>query len=490
MPRRRKKKIYEEVEILETAAEGKSLAKIEEQVLFVPQTVPGDVVDVQVTKKRRRYMEGRVIKFHKYSDKRIEPFCEHFGVCGGCKWQFLSYEDQLENKARWVKDSLERLAKLENPNIKPILGAPETQFYRNKLEFTFSNSEWLTQEQIESDKEFENRNALGFHIPGRFDKILDIKKCWLQADPSNEIRLWVKEYALKHNLEFFDLREQTGFLRNLIIRTSSTGEIMVIFSLAKEDKEVRENMLNAFVKAFPNITSVMYVINEKKNDTIGDLDIVAYKGPDHIFESMKAFEKSDPSTPLGMTNQKSEIGHLKFKIGPKSFYQTNSAQAENLYRLAVELADIKKDEVVYDLYTGTGTIANYVADQAKKVIGVEYVEAAIEDAKVNSKLNNIDNTVFLAGDMKDVFTEELQAKEGKADVVITDPPRAGMHKDVVEQLLKSGAERIVYISCNPATQARDIELMKSYYDMVVAQPVDMFPHTHHVENVVLLRSKS
>lgn len=509
MPRRRKQKIFEAVEILETAAEGKSMAKIDEKVLFVPQTVPGDVVDVQLTRKRRRFMEGRVIKFHKYSDKRIEPFCEHFGVCGGCKWQFLSYEDQLENKQRWVKDSLERLAKLEGVDIKPILGGPETRFYRNKLEFTFSNSEWLTQEQIDSDEKFENRNALGFHIPGRFDKILDIKKCWLQADPSNPIRNWVKDYALKNELAFFDLREQTGFLRNLIIRTSSTGEVMVIFSLAKEDKQAREAMLNAFVEAFPEVTSVMYVINEKRNDTIGDLEIISFKGPDHIFESMNAFEKSEIrnlKSEIGLTAENDGLGHrpsasskanskkegnetLKFKIGPKSFYQTNSAQAENLYRLAVELAEIKKDEVVYDLYTGTGTIANYVADQAKKVVGVEYVEAAIEDAKVNSEINGIDNTVFLAGDMKDVFGAELIAKEGKPDVVITDPPRAGMHKDVVEQLLKSGAERIVYISCNPATQARDLELMKSHYEVMLAQPVDMFPHTHHVENVVLLRKK-
>jgi len=523
MGRRRKQKTYEEVEILETAAEGKSMAKVDEKVLFVPQTVPGDIVDVQITRKRRRFMEGRVTKFHKYSEKRVEPFCEHFGVCGGCKWQFLSYEDQLENKQRWVKDSLERLGKLEGFELRPIHPAPEQRFYRNKLEFTFSNSAWLTQEEIESDEVFENRNALGFHIPGRFDKILDINKCWLQEDPSNAIRLWVKEYALKHDLAFFDLREQTGFLRNLIIRSSSIGEVMVIFSLAKEDKNAREDMLNAFAVQFPEVTSLMYVINEKKNDTIGDLEVVAFKGPDHIFESMKAFEKSDPSTPLGVTNQKSEMGltdendglpakggtsghrpsassevnqknegniALKFKIGPKSFYQTNSRQAENLYRLAVELADIKKDELVYDLYTGTGTIANYIAGLAKKVVGIEYVEEAIGDAKVNSDLNQIDNTVFFAGDMKDVFGEELLEKEGKPDVVITDPPRAGMHKDVVEQLLKSEAERIVYISCNPATQARDLELMKSHYEVTIAQPVDMFPQTHHVENVVLLRRKS
>jgi 23S rRNA (uracil1939-C5)-methyltransferase len=519
MSRRRKKKIYEEVEILETAAEGKSLARVDEKVLFVPHTVPGDIVDVQLTRKRRRFMEGRVIKFHKYSDQRVEPFCEHFGVCGGCKWQFLSYEDQLANKQKWVKDSLERLGKLKDVEIKAILGAPETQFYRNKLEFTFSNSEWLTQEQVESDEEFENRNALGFHIPGRFDKILDIKKCWLQADPSNPIRNWVKDYALKNELAFFDLREQTGFLRNLIIRTSSTGEVMVIFSLAKEDKAAREAMLNAFVEAFPEVTSVMYVINEKKNDTIGDLDIEVFAGRDHIFESMQRFKQSASSISSesevrgpensgqkehsekeklkGQTrtsNSNDEDSpfdiNLKFKIGPKSFYQTNSEQAENLYRLAVELADIKKDEIVYDLYTGTGTIANYVADQAKKVVGVEYVEAAIEDAKVNSEINGIDNTVFLAGDMKDVFGEELITKEGKPDVVITDPPRAGMHKDVVDQLLKSEAKRIVYISCNPATQARDLELMKSHYEVKLAQPVDMFPHTHHVENVVLLLRKA
>ncbi|MEQ8909437.1 MAG: 23S rRNA (uracil(1939)-C(5))-methyltransferase RlmD [Vicingaceae bacterium] len=472
--KRRKKPFYEEVEVLEMAAEGKSIAKVNDQILFIPQTVPGDVVDVQVTKKRRRYMEGMVTKVHKYSDVRVEPFCEHFGVCGGCKWQFISYDDQLRNKQRTVVDALERIAKVELPEINAILPSQKTTFYRNKLEFTFSNKEWLTKEQIDSEKEFESRNALGFHVPGRFDKVLDIKKCWLQADPSNTIRNWVKDYALENNLAFFDLRDQHGFLRNLIIRTSSTGEIMVIFSFFKEDEQVRIALLKAFQKNFPAITSIMYVINEKKNDTIADQDILCFHGREYILESMPEFGSKKK---------------LKFKIGPKSFYQTNSAQAHRLYQVAGEMANLQKDETVYDLYTGTGTIANFVASQAKKVVGVEYVPEAIEDAKFNSEMNEIKNCSFFAGDMKDVFTEDFIATHGKADVVITDPPRAGMHQDVVDQLLKLEAERIVYVSCNPATQARDLQLLDEKYSVEKVQPVDMFPQTHHVENVVLLKLK-
>jgi len=471
---RNRKPLFTEVEVLDTAAEGKSLAKVDDKILFIPQTVPGDIVDVQVTKKRKSYMEGRVTKFHKYSEKRVEPFCDHFGVCGGCKWQFLSYEDQLANKHRTVKDALERIAKVDLPEITAILPSAETTFYRNKLEFTFSNKEWLTQEQIDSGENFENRNALGFHVPGRFDKVLNVEKCWLQADPSNAIRLWVKDYALTNNITFFDLREQHGFLRNLTIRTTSTGEVMVIFSLHYEDQELRENLLNHFKKAFPEITSIMHVINEKRNDTIGDLEIQCFHGEDHIFEEMTAY---------GIEQK------LKFKIGPKSFYQTNSAQAYELYKVAAEYANIQKEEVVYDLYTGTGTIANFVANQAKKVVGVEYVPEAIEDAKVNSSINQIDNTAFYAGDMKDIFNEAFINENGQPDVIITDPPRAGMHQDVIDQLLKLEANRIVYVSCNPATQARDVQLLDEKYKVEKVQPVDMFPHTHHVENVVLLKLK-
>lgn len=471
---RNRKPLFTEVEILDTAAEGKSLARVNEKVLFVPQTVPGDIVDVQVTKKRKSYMEGRVVKFHKYSEQRVDPFCKHFGVCGGCKWQFISYEDQLANKQRTVNDALQRIAKVELPEIAPILPSSQTTFYRNKLEFTFSNKEWLTQEQVESGESFENRNALGFHVPGRFDKVLNVEKCWLQEDPSNAIRTWVNNYALTNNLAFFDLREQVGFLRNLIIRTSSNGEIMVIFSLHKELKEERIKLLEDFKEQFPSVTSIIYVINEKRNDTIGDLEINCFHGRDHIFEEMTAY---------GIDKV------LQFKIGPKSFYQTNSAQAYELYKVTAAFADIQANDVVYDLYTGTGTIANFVAHGAKKVVGIEYVPEAIEDAKVNASINEIENTAFYAGDMKDIFNEDFIQANGKPDVIITDPPRAGMHQDVIDQLLKLQADRVVYVSCNPATQARDLQLLDDKYKVEKVQPVDMFPHTHHVENVVLLRLK-
>lgn len=472
--KRNRKPLFTEVTILDTAAEGKSLAKIDEKVLFVPQTVPGDIVDVQVTKKRKNYMEGRVTKFHHYSKQRVEAFCEHFGVCGGCKWQFISYQDQLANKQRTVEDSLQRIAKVDLPPISPILASAKTTFYRNKLEFTFSNKEWLTQEQVESGENFDNRNALGFHVPGRFDKVLNINKCWLQDDPSNAIRDWVRAYALNNDLAFFDLREQEGYLRNLTIRTATTGEVMVIFSLYKEEKETRVKMLAAFQEAFPQVTAILYVINEKRNDTIGDLDIQCFHGRDHIFENMQAFNSEKV---------------LQFKIGPKSFYQTNSAQAVELYRITAEFANIQSHETVYDLYTGTGTIANFVAQQAKKVVGVEYVPDAIKDAKINSDINDISNTVFYAGDMKDVFTSQFISENGKPDVIITDPPRAGMHQDVIDVMLDLEAERIVYVSCNPATQARDLQLLDVKYKVQKVQPVDMFPHTHHVENVVLLQLK-
>ena len=471
---RNRKPLLENVTILDMAAEGKSLAKVDDKVVFVPQTVPGDVVDIQVTKKRKSYMEGRVTKFHSYSDKRVDAFCKHFGVCGGCKWQFISYDDQLANKQRNVTDALTRIAKVELPPVMPILPSKETTFYRNKLEFTFSNKEWLTQEQVESGENFENRNALGFHVPGRFDKVLNVEKCWLQGEPSNSIRDWVREYALSNDLTFFDLREQVGFLRNLTIRTSSNGEVMVIFALHEAQEEIRTVMLTEFEKAFPQVTSILYVINEKRNDTIGDLEIECFSGKNHIFEEMKAFGNDQV---------------LKFKIGPKSFYQTNSAQAEELYRITAEFANIQANETVYDLYTGTGTIANFVASKAKKVVGVEYVEDAIRDAKLNSEFNKIENADFFAGDMKDVFTKEFVATNGQPDVIITDPPRAGMHTDVIDVMLNLEAQRIVYVSCNPATQARDLQLLDVKYKVTKVQPVDMFPHTHHVENVVLLELK-
>ncbi len=474
MGRKNRKPKFEEVEILDAAAEGKSIAKIDEKVIFIAGTVPGDIVDVQVFRKRKKFMEGRVTKFHKYSEKRVEPFCEHFGVCGGCKWQFISYQDQLENKHRTVVDCLTRMAKVELPEIEPIFPSSETTFYRNKMEYTFSNKEWLTLEQINSSEEFGERNALGFHVPGMFDKVLNIKKCWLQGDPSNAIRNWIHDYCIENKLPFFDLREQVGLMRNIIIRTSSNGEIMVIFVFAKEDEEARIAILEAFQKQFPQVTSIMYVINEKRNDTIGDQKIIPFNDRDHIFEEMKSFNGEKV---------------LKFKIGPKSFYQTNSKQAEELYRIAAEFAQIKSSELVYDLYTGTGTIANYVASEAKHIVGVEYVEDAIVDAKLNAEINGIENTSFYAGDMKDVLNDSFVAENGKPDVIITDPPRAGMHEDVIDMLLKLEADRIVYVSCNPGTQARDIHFLDAKYKVERVQPVDLFPQTHHVENVVLLKRK-
>ncbi|PCH94587.1 MAG: 23S rRNA (uracil(1939)-C(5))-methyltransferase RlmD [Bacteroidetes bacterium] len=430
--------------------------------------MPGDIVDVQVTKKRKSYMEGRVTKFHKYSEKRVEPFCDHFGVCGGCKWQFISYEDQLSNKQRTVEDSLKRIAKVELPEIEAILPSSETTFYRNKLEFTFSNKEWLTQEQIESDESFDNRNALGFHVPGRFDKVLHIEKCHLQRDPSNAIRLATKAYVEENKLAFFDLRKQKGLLRNMIIRTTSTGEIMVVISFFTDYKTGIFGLLDHLKEKFEEITSLMYVINHKKNDTITDLEVKSHIGPDHITE---------------------KIGDLQFKIGPKTFFQTNTEQAENLFKTVLNFAKFKGDELVYDLYTGSGSIANHIASKVKEVVGLEYVPESIEDAKTNSKLNKIKNTSYFAGDIKDLLTEEFVKKHGKPDVIITDPPRPGMHKDVVARILEIAPAKIVYVSCNSATQARDLELLSDKYKVDKSQAVDMFPHTTHIENVVLLLIK-
>ncbi len=465
---RKSKPLLTKVEITDVAAEGKAICRVEDRVVFVQHAVPGDIVDVQVTKKRKSYYEGFPIHYHKYSDIRQKPLCEHFGTCGGCKWQALPYDHQLKYKEREVINNLKRIGKVELPSHEPIMGSKETEFYRNKLEFTFSNKRWLTEDELNVDQDQNDKNALGFHIPGMFDKIVDVKKCYLQKDPSNAIRLEIKRYALEHGLTFFDLRRQEGFLRTLIIRTTSTGEVMIILSLFHEDEQAREALLNHLAEKFPEITSLMYVINSKKNDTITDQDIILFRGKDHIEEEMEG---------------------LKFKIGPKSFYQTNSDQAYELYKVTREFANIKEHEVVYDLYTGTGTIANFVARQAKKVIGIEYVPEAIEDAKENSEYNHISNTRFFAGDMKDVLNHDFLITHGHPHVMIVDPPRAGMHADVVQTILNAAPDRIVYVSCNSATQARDIQLMDVRYRVTKIQPVDMFPHTHHVENVVLLERK-
>jgi len=455
------------VEIVDVAAEGKAIARIEGMVIFIPYVVPGDIIDVQVTKKRKSYMEALPVLFHKYSPLRQDPICEHFGVCGGCKWQNLPYDQQLIYKQKQVYDNLIRIGKLEVPEISPILPSDNIQFYRNKLEFTFSNNRWLTTEEIESGQTFD-RQALGFHIPEKFDKVLDIKKCWLQRDPSNAIRDEVKQVALDNRMPFFDLRNQTGFLRNLIIRTANTGEIMVIVSFFQEQEIFRNTLLNHISTKFPEVTSLMYVINQKVNDTIADQEIILFKGKDHMVEEMEG---------------------LKFKIGPKSFFQTNSEQAYNLYKITRDFAHIKKSEVVYDLYTGTGTIANFVAHQAEKVIGIEFVADAIEDARKNSLFNNITNTDFFAGDIKDLLNQDFISHHGRPDVIILDPPRAGVHQNVIDTILATLPKRIVYVSCNPATQARDLSLLKEEYMITAVQPVDMFPHTQHVENVVVMEKR-
>ena len=467
----RKKKelpLLEKVTITDVAAEGKAVAKVNELVVFVPYVVPGDVVDLQVKRKKNHYAEAVAVKFYEKSPLRVEPFCSHFGVCGGCKWQCLSYEEQLKYKQKQVFDNLTRIGKVGLPEFRPILGSEKTRFYRNKLEFTFSNKRWLTEEEVKQDVKYDQMNAVGFHIPGAFDKVLAIDKCWLQDDISNQIRNAVRDYAYAHNFPFFDLRSQEGLLRNIMIRTSSTGELMVVLQCkvtGDDDRRKMEEILQFMADQFPQITSLMYVINNKCNDTIGDLDVEVFKGNDHIFEEMEG---------------------LRFKVGPKSFYQTNSEQAYNLYKVAREFAGLTGNELVYDLYTGTGTIANFVARQARKVVGIEYVPEAIEDAKVNSALNGIDNTLFYAGDMKDILTNDFIAEHGRPDVIITDPPRAGMHNDVIDVILAAEPKRIVYVSCNPATQARDLQLLDGKYKVTAVQPVDMFPHTHHVENVVRL----
>ena len=470
----RKKKalpLLEKVTITDVAAEGKALAKVNDLVVFVPYVVPGDVVDLQVKRKKNKYAEAVAVKFHEYSPKRAVPFCQHYGVCGGCKWQCLSYEDQIKYKQKQVTDNLTRIGKVELPEISPILGSEKTEFYRNKLEFTFSDKRWLTEEEVKAEVQYDQMNAVGFHIPGAFDKVLAIEKCWLQDDISNQIRNTIRDYAYEHGLAFYNIRNHEGLLRNLMIRTSSTGELMVLLQVrVSSDKDLEETkeLLAHVADKFPQITSLLYVVNNKCNDTINDLDVEVFKGNDHIFEEMEG---------------------LRFKVGPKSFYQTNSEQAYHLYKVTREFAGLTGDELVYDLYTGTGTIANFVSRKAKKVVGIEYVPEAIEDAKVNSAINNITNTLFYAGDMKDMLTQDFINEHGRPDVIITDPPRAGMHNDVIDVILFAEPKRIVYVSCNPATQARDLALLDAKYKVMAVQPVDMFPHTHHVENVVLLEKR-
>ena len=458
------KKFLNNIQVIDIAEEGKGVGKSDDLVIFIDKAVPGDVVDVELLRRKKKFYEGRIQNIVKPSDHRTEPFCEHFGVCGGCKWQHLKYDAQLLFKQKSVVDALQRLAKVDTSGIEPILGSKETSYYRNKLEYTFSDKRWLTDGDMRSDQEME-MNALGYHIPGRFDKILDIEHCYLQADPSNTIRNKVREYALANKISFYNLKNHEGSLRNLIIRTSSTGDLMVIVVFAYVEEEQITGMMEFISNEFKNSKSLLYIINQKKNDTIFDQDIHVFEGADHLFENMNG---------------------LKFKIGPKSFYQTNSDQAFELYKITKDFAGLKGDELVYDLYTGAGTIANFIAGSVKSVVGIEYVPTAIEDAKINSEINAIKNTSFFAGDMKDILNAEFIQTHGKPDVVITDPPRAGMHADVVKRLLEMEAEKIVYVSCNAATQARDIALMKDKYEVSRIRPVDMFPHTQHVENVVLL----
>jgi 23S rRNA (uracil1939-C5)-methyltransferase len=459
--------ILQDLHIIDIAEEGKGVAKAEELVVFVEKAVPGDVVDVRVLKKKKNFAEAVIETLHTSSELRTDPFCQHFGTCGGCKWQHMQYEAQLQFKYKSVEAALQRLGKVDTTMMEPILGSAEDTYYRNKLEYTFSNKRWLDRGDMGDTTDLE-MNALGFHVPLRFDKILDIQHCYLQAEPSNTLRNQVRGYALRMGLTFYDLRNHSGNLRNLIIRTSSTGEVMVVVVFAYIEQSQIDEMMAYLQHEFPEITALLYIINQKKNDTIFDQEVITYAGRDHIFEDMNG---------------------LKFKIGAKSFYQTNSAQAYELYKVTKEFAGFTGDELVYDLYTGAGTIANFVAGSVKQVVGIEYVPTAIEDAKFNSAMNGIDNTIFYAGDMKDILTASFIENHGKPDVVITDPPRAGMHADVVARLLQMEAEKIVYVSCNAATQARDIALLNEKYDVVRIKPVDMFPHTQHVENVVLLKLK-
>lgn len=468
MARKKQLPLLENIEITRIAAEGKAIAKVDDLVIFVPYVVPGDIVDVQLTKKKNSYAEAKVVKIKEYSPIRQEAVCAHFGVCGGCKWQILPYSEQLKHKQQQIVDNLVRIGKVDLPEISPILGSEKTVFYRNKMEYTFSNKRWLTEAEIKSGQSFDNMNVLGFHIPGMFDKVMNIQKCWLQDDIANDIRNDVRDFCLENQYTFFDLRAQEGLMRNIMIRTMSTGQIMLLIQFFYEDTERQEKLMQYIADKYPQITALLYTINSKANDTITDQEILVFKGGDCIYEEMEG---------------------LRFKIGPKSFYQTNSSQAYELYKIAREFAGLSGNELVYDLYTGTGTIANFVARHARQVIGIEYVPEAIEDARINARLNGIENTLFFAGDMKSILTEDFLSEYGRPDVIITDPPRAGMHDDVIRVILSAEARRIVYVSCNPATQARDLSLLDGKYRVTKVQPVDMFPHTHHVENVVLLERR-
>lgn len=457
--------LLEKVLITDIGSEGNALARVNNQVVFVPMLVPGDVVDIKIRKKRKKYLEGSVVRFHEYSSDRIKPVCRHFGICGGCRWQHLPYNLQLKYKEKQVVDNLMRIGKATLPEVSSIIGSVNVYEYRNKLEYTFSDRRWLTAEEMNSDCDYEKEDALGFHIPGLFDKVLDIRECHLQPEPSNLIRDAIRRYAHRKSLPFFNLRQQSGFLRNLVIRNSSAGEVMVIVIFFLDEKKRREGLLDYLVSEFPQIASLYYIINNKKNDSLTDQTPVLYKGKDHLTEEMDG---------------------LKFRIGPKSFYQTNTQQALELYCIARNFAGLTGNEIVYDLYTGAGTIANFVARSANKVIGIEYIEEAIRDAGINSQINNIKNTVFFAGDIKVILTEQFMEINGHPDVIVTDPPRAGMHEDVIKTIVSAAPSKIVYVSCNPSTQARDIQLLSEKYDVKKVQPVDMFPQTHHVENVLLL----
>lgn len=466
--RKRTLPIIEGLKITNAAAQGKSMGKFDEKVVFVSGVVPGDVVDVQITKKRKSYLEGKAINIIEYSEERSEPFCTHFGVCGGCKWQNMDYKFQLKYKEQQVIDQFTRIGHLDVKDWLPIIAAPQIKNYRNKLEFTFSNKKWLTIEEIQSEIEFDNRNGLGFHIPGAFDKVVDVEKCHLQADPSNAIRDFIRKFTLENNYTYFDLRAQVGLMRNLIIRSTSTGDLMVIVAFFENDDEKITALLDALKEEFPSITSLMYVVNEKKNDSLFDQDILCYSGNDFIIE---------------------QVVGLRFKIGPKSFFQTNTEQANTLYSVAIDFVAITKDDIVYDLYSGTGTISAIIAKKAKKVIGVEQIEEAVIAARENAKLNDIDNTLFYTGDTKDVLNHAFFEQHGKPNVIVVDPPRAGLHEKVVNEIVNAAPDRILYISCNPATQARDLALMKEKYTIEKVQAVDMFPQTHHVENIAFLVKK-
>ncbi len=467
--------VYEKVEIIDIASDGKAVARVGELVIFLPYVIPGDVVDIQVVKRKRSYREGKVIRFHTYSDQRSKPFCLHFGICGGCRWQNLKYDEQLYFKHKQVAESLKRIGKFKDAVVLPILPSPFQQEYRNKLEYTFSNRRWFTEALKDGEDSQEDRNALGFHIPTLFDRVLDIQQCFLQPEPTNTIRLFIREYAVLHQLSFYDVRNWTGLLRNLIIRNTTLGEWMVIMVFRENDEKIIADLMTALATAFPSITSLFYVINPKKNDVISDLQPVLFKGQAFITERIPAFKEGGKD--------------LLFRIGPLSFFQTNSTQAMNLYRKVAELAGFQGKETVYDLYTGTGTIANYIAPIVGKVIGLESVPSAIEDAQANAILNGITNTRFFAGETEKLLTPDFVSRNGHPETIITDPPRSGMHEKVIRALLEIYPEKIVYISCNPATQARDLSILSEKFELILSQPVDMFPHTQHVENIVLLKRR-